>query len=76
MDQMKGRVKALGEIALRVEDLEAMQRFYQEVIGLHLLKRFDHNSICQRLDVHPNFLLIVLPELLYPFKVVNSSHFC
>lgn len=33
-------IKALGEIALRVNDLDAMQNFYQEVIGLELLKRF------------------------------------
>ncbi len=35
-------VKALGEIALRVEDLDSMQRFYEEVIGLELMKRFPH----------------------------------
>ena len=32
--------KALGEIALRVNDLDAMQKFYEETIGLALLKRF------------------------------------
>jgi len=32
----------LGEIALRVANLDAMQKFYAEVIGLPLLKRFDH----------------------------------
>ena len=30
----------LGEIALRVEDLNGMQKFYEEVIGLELMKRF------------------------------------
>jgi catechol 2,3-dioxygenase len=34
-------IRGLGEIALRVTDLDAMQRFYQDVIGLALLKRFD-----------------------------------
>lgn len=34
------RIKALGEIALRVADLDAMQRFYEQVIGLPLLRRF------------------------------------
>ena len=33
-------VKALGEIALRVKDLDSMQRFYEEVIGLELIERF------------------------------------
>lgn len=27
-------VRALGEIALRVKDLDSMQRFYEEVVGL------------------------------------------
>ena len=35
-----GPIKALGEIALRVRDLDAMQRFYRSVIGLELLRRF------------------------------------
>jgi catechol 2,3-dioxygenase len=35
-------IKGLGEIALRVNDLDAMQRFYEEVVGLELLRRFDH----------------------------------
>jgi catechol 2,3-dioxygenase len=33
-------IKALGEIALRVEDLNTMQRFYEAVIGLELMQRF------------------------------------
>ena len=33
-------IKALGEIALRVNDLDAMQKFYEEIMGLALLKRF------------------------------------
>jgi catechol 2,3-dioxygenase len=33
-------VRGLGEIALRVENLDVMQRFYEDVIGLPLLKRF------------------------------------
>src|SRR5262245_61457651 len=35
-------IMGLGEIALRVNDLDAMQRFYEEVVGLGLLRRFDH----------------------------------
>lgn len=34
--------KALGEIALRVNDLEVMQRFYEQTVGLELIKRFPH----------------------------------
>ena len=32
-------IKGLGEIALRVENLDRMQKFYEEVIGLELMKR-------------------------------------
>lgn len=34
-------IKALGEIALRVSDLDAMQRFYEEIVGLELMRRTD-----------------------------------
>ena len=33
-------IKVLGEIAFRVENLDTMQRFYEEVVGLELMKRF------------------------------------
>lgn len=32
-------VKGLGEAAIRVEDLGAMRRFYEEVVGLELLRQ-------------------------------------
>ena len=32
-------VRGLGEIALRVNNLDAMQEFYEEVIGLPLMTR-------------------------------------
>src|SRR6185436_12641531 len=35
-----GKIKALGEIALRVNDLDQMQAFYEKVIGLELMQRF------------------------------------
>jgi catechol 2,3-dioxygenase-like lactoylglutathione lyase family enzyme len=38
---MSDRVaKTLGEVALRVDHLDEMQRFYQDVIGLELMQRF------------------------------------
>lgn len=33
-------VKALGEVALRVNNLEEMKRFYQEVLGFEVLGEF------------------------------------
>jgi catechol 2,3-dioxygenase-like lactoylglutathione lyase family enzyme len=43
-------IKGLGEIALRVEDLDTMQRFYEEVIGLELIKRFDNAAFLKLAD--------------------------
>ncbi len=40
MTKQKRAIKTLGEIALRVNNLSVMQEFYQEVVGLELLKRF------------------------------------
>jgi len=38
------RVKGLGEVSLRVRDLDAMHKFYEEVIGLEVLRR-DESSV-------------------------------
>ena len=34
-------IRGLGEVALRVTDLDRMQAFYRDVIGLELLRRFE-----------------------------------
>ena len=39
----KSSIRALGEIALRVNDLGAMKRFYGEVIGLEILGEFPNS---------------------------------
>jgi len=39
-DEKRTAVRGLGEIALRVNNLDAMQQFYAEVIGLPLIARF------------------------------------
>jgi catechol 2,3-dioxygenase-like lactoylglutathione lyase family enzyme len=46
------RIKGLGEIALRVENLDRMQHFYEQVIGLGLLKRFDKAAFFKIADGH------------------------
>jgi catechol 2,3-dioxygenase len=40
----------LGEIAFRVHDLDRMQAFYEQVIGLELLKRFPHAAFFKIAD--------------------------
>jgi catechol 2,3-dioxygenase-like lactoylglutathione lyase family enzyme len=39
--KMPRSIRGLGEVALRVTDLEAMQAFYHDIIGLELLRRFE-----------------------------------
>jgi catechol 2,3-dioxygenase-like lactoylglutathione lyase family enzyme len=43
-------VRGLGEIALRVNDLAAMQRFYEQVIGLPLMARFPNSAFFKIAD--------------------------
>src|ERR1700693_3878523 len=44
------KIKALGEIALRVNNLDAMQTFYQDVIGLELMRRFPDSAFFKIAD--------------------------
>ena len=37
--ESRAKVRGLGEIALRVKNLDAMQKFYEEVVGLSLMTR-------------------------------------
>jgi catechol-2,3-dioxygenase len=39
-NEKRTAVRGLGEIALRVNDLDSSQKFYEEVIGLPLITRF------------------------------------
>ena len=39
MNKSNRRVKGLGEVSIQVRDLDAMQKFYEEVVGLEVLRR-------------------------------------
>jgi len=39
MSKSNRRVKGLGEVSIQVRDLDAMQKFYEEVVGLEVLRR-------------------------------------
>jgi catechol 2,3-dioxygenase-like lactoylglutathione lyase family enzyme len=39
MNKSDHHIKGLGEVAIRVCDLNAMQKFYEEVVGLEVLRR-------------------------------------
>jgi catechol 2,3-dioxygenase-like lactoylglutathione lyase family enzyme len=44
------RVKALGEVALRVNDFAAMKKFYQDVLGLEVLGEFQNAALLKIAD--------------------------
>lgn len=39
MNKSVRRIKGLGEVSIRVKDLDAMHKFYEEVVGLEVLRR-------------------------------------
>jgi len=39
MNKSDRHVKGLGEVSIRVKDLDAMHKFYEEVVGLEVLRR-------------------------------------
>ena len=47
---MATAIRALGEVALRVNDLDRSQVFYTDVFGLELLRRFDKSAFFKIAD--------------------------
>jgi len=41
MSKPDRRIKGLGEVSIRVKNLDAMTKFYEEVVGLDVLRRED-----------------------------------
>ncbi len=39
MNESDRCIKGLGEVSIRVKDLDAMSKFYEEVVGLKILRR-------------------------------------
>ena len=44
MNKSTGCIKGLGEVSIRVNDLDLMHEFYEDVIGLELLRREESYS--------------------------------
>ena len=67
---MATAIKGLGEIALRVENLDAMQEFYEKIIGLPLIKRFQTSAffkIADGIEGHTQILAL--------FDRTDSPHY-
>ena len=49
---MKSKVKALGEIALRVQDLREMSDFYEQVVGLEVMRKSENMAFFRIAEGH------------------------
>ena len=49
MSETTRPIKALGEVVLRVRNLDAMQEFYEKVVCLELLERFENTMVFFRI---------------------------
>ena len=61
MNKSGRRVKALGEVSIRVNNLDAMQKFYEEIVGLEVLNRdedFVFFRIAEGYGGHPQVLAL------------------
>lgn len=61
MEIREKSIKNLGEIALRVKNLDTMQKFYEEMVGLELMKRFTDSAffkIAEGYDGHTQILAL------------------
>ena len=61
MEIRENSIKNLGEIALRVKDLDTMHKFYEEILGLELMKRFPDSAffkIAEGYDGHTQILAL------------------
>jgi catechol 2,3-dioxygenase-like lactoylglutathione lyase family enzyme len=63
-------VKALGEIALRVNDLDAMRRFYTDTFGLEELGNFEHIAFFKIADGYAGHTAIL--ALFNRDKVIDA----
>ncbi len=59
-------IRALGEIVLRVRDLNAMQKFYEQIIGLELMRRFENDAVFFRIGLLAYNLSMAMKLLVFP----------
>ena len=76
MNRRATAVKGLGEIALRVNDLGRMEKFYGEVIGLEVYKRFSTAVFFRLADGykgHPQALILFDRSKTPPGPQIHES---
>ena len=69
MNKSARRIKGLGEVSIRVKDLDAMQKFYEEVVGLEVIRRdesFVFFKVAEGYGGHTQNLALFVAEQLNP----------
>lgn len=70
-------VKSLGEIALRVEELDKMVAFYKDVIRLELLRRAEEHAffkIAEGYRGHTQVLALFDRTAVANYKPISAAH--
>ncbi len=70
-------IKGLGEIAFRVEDLDRMQEFYENVVGLELMRRFPDSAffrIAEGVAGHTQILALFDRRARVGYQGIESEH--
>jgi catechol-2,3-dioxygenase len=73
-------VRALGEVALRVNDLDKSQAFYADVISLELMRRFEHAVFFRIADGYAGHTAVLAlfdrktPVERHPYVRVDLAH--
>jgi catechol 2,3-dioxygenase len=70
-------IKGLGEVALRVNDLDTMQQFYEDVVGLELMQRFPSSAFFKIADGyagHTQILALFNRTSQHPDVPVSAEH--
>ena len=49
MNQPQPTIRALGEVVLRVRDIDASQQFYERILGLEVLRRVEQEAVFFRI---------------------------
>ena len=79
---MANRVMHIAEVGLRVKDLERMQAFYQEVLGLEIVRAYPKHIFLKAGELdsplgrggHPQLLVLFDREVLVDINLTTLDH--